>query len=127
MPDRPSNTPVAFVYVTDRERALAFYRDVLGCTPLSADNYGDTLDLGGGRLRTVVMPDHKPSEHPVLGWAVDDVDATVDALAARGVTFQVYEGMGQDARGVWTSPDGATKLAFFNDPDGNALSLSQGD
>ena len=71
------------------------------------------------------MPDHKPSPHPVLGWNVDDMNAAATSLRARGVGFTVYEGMGQDDLGIWTSPDGATKIAWFADPDGNVLSLSQ--
>lgn len=71
------------------------------------------------------MPDHRPSAHPVLGWQVPDIEAAVEALAARGVDMNVYEGMGQDDLGIWTSPDGKAKVAFFNDPDGNGLSLTQ--
>jgi hypothetical protein len=61
----------------------------------------------------------------VLGWNVDDIEAAVDALAGRGISFAIYEGMGQDARGIWSAPDGRTKVAFFADPDGNGLSLAQ--
>ncbi len=71
------------------------------------------------------VPDHTPSPHPVLGWEVPDIEATVRALTGKGVSFNIYDGMGQDALGIWTSPDGTSKVAFFNDPDGNALSLKQ--
>jgi catechol 2,3-dioxygenase-like lactoylglutathione lyase family enzyme len=120
-------TPVAFLYVTDRDRALRFYQETLGLAlePGGSDEYGDYVDLGGARLRMTVMPDHKPSPHPVLGWKVDDIGAVADELNARGVAFTVYEGMGQDARGIWTSPDGGTNLAFFPDPDGNMLTVTQ--
>jgi len=121
-----TGTPVAFLYVGERERALAFYRDTLGLALRSADDFGDFIDLGGGLLRMTVMPDHKPHPHPVLGWNVDDIGAAVAALRERGVAFAIYEGMGQDSDGIWTSPDGATKVAFFADPDGNVLTLSQG-
>ena len=63
--------------------------------------------------------------YPVLGWEVADMEAAVAGLIANGVKMNVYEGLGQDARGIWTSPDGACKVAFFNDPDGNGLSLTQ--
>ncbi len=72
------------------------------------------------------MPDCTPSAHPVLGWQVADIAAAAEALAAKGVAFTIYPGMGQDALGIWTSPDGAAKVAFFPDPDGNVLSLTQG-
>ena len=56
---------------------------------------------------------------------VDDIAATIDALTAKGVTFAVYEGFGQDAQGVWTDPGSGTKIAWFHDPEGNNLSLTQ--
>ncbi len=76
-------------------------------------------------LRVTEVPGHLASAHPVLGWQVPDIAATVRALAAKGVAMTIYEGMGQDALGIWTSPDGAAKVAFFADPDGNGLSLTQ--
>jgi catechol 2,3-dioxygenase-like lactoylglutathione lyase family enzyme len=120
-----SATPVAFLYVSDRERALGFYRETLGLALRGSDDFGDFIDLGGALLRMTVMPDHKAHPHPVLGWNVDDIGAAAEALRDRGVAFTIHEGMGQDALGIWTSPDGKTKVAFFTDPDGNVLTLSQ--
>ena len=60
----------------------------------------------------------------MLAWNVDDIDAVVDGLVARGVGFARYDGLDQDERGVWTAPDGA-RIAWFLDPDGNNLSLVQ--
>lgn len=119
-------TPVAFVMVSDRERALAFYRDLLGLTLKSSDGFGDFLGMGGGLLRMTAGPNHQASPHPVLGWHVEDIAASAADLKGKGVEFLIYEGFGQDALGVWTSPDGASKVAFFADPDGNVLTLSQG-
>jgi predicted enzyme related to lactoylglutathione lyase len=62
--------------------------------------------------------------YTVLGWTVADIEAAVDELAGRGVTFNRYDGMGQDDRGIWTAPGGA-RIAWFKDPDGNTLSVSQ--
>ena len=120
-----SATPVAFLYVSDRERALGFYRDTLGLQLHSSDDFGDFIDLGGALVRMTVMPDHQAHPHPVLGWNVGDIVSAVEALRGRGVAFTIYEGMGQDDLGIWTAPDGVTKVAFFADPDGNALSLAQ--
>jgi catechol 2,3-dioxygenase-like lactoylglutathione lyase family enzyme len=120
-----SGTPVVFVSVTDRERGLAFYRDVLGCELRGSDAFGDFLQFGAALLRMTAMPDWKAQPHPVLGWNVADIGATVAALRERGVRFTIYEGFGQDELGIWTSPDGGAKVAWFNDPDGNVLSLSQ--
>jgi catechol 2,3-dioxygenase-like lactoylglutathione lyase family enzyme len=122
---RQSGTPVAFLYVSDRERALGFYRDTLGLALCGSDGFGDFIDLGGALLRMTVAPDHQAHPDPVLGWNVDDIGAAAQALRDRGILFTIHEGMGQDALGIWTSPDGATKVAFFADPDGNVLTLSQ--
>lgn len=121
-----ASTPVAFIYVTERERALAFYRDALGLELSQTDGYGDFLTTPGALVRMTVMADHKPSPHPVLGWRVDDAVAAVRELAARGIAMARFSGMEQDDLGIWTSPDGKSKLAFFNDPDGNSLMISEG-
>lgn len=121
-----SETPVAFLYVADRARALAFYEGVLGLTLRSADAFGDYIQMNGALLRMTVMPDHVARPHPVLAWNVADIRASVEALREAGVHCSKFPGMEQDDLGVWTSPDGASKVAFFNDPDGNVLSISQG-
>ena len=118
-------TPVVFVNVAERERALGFYRDVLGLELRSSDEHRDFFNVGPALMRLTAIPGHVAGPHPVLGWNVADADAAVDELARRGVVFAIYEGMGQDARGVWTSPDGTAKVAWFTDPDGNVLSISQ--
>ena len=122
---KQSGTPVAFLYVTDRGRALAFYQEKLGLDLRSSDEQGDFIDLGGALLRMTAMPDHQASPHPVLGWNVGDIEGAVVALRDKGVEFAIYEGFGQDELGIWTSPDGEQKVAFFADPDGNVLTLSE--
>jgi catechol 2,3-dioxygenase-like lactoylglutathione lyase family enzyme len=123
--DRISGTAVTFVNVTDRDRALAFYTSTLGLKLRSSDPHGDFIALDNALLRITAMADHKAGPHPVLGWNVADISAAAAALRDRGVSFTIYEGMGQDALGIWSSPDGKTKVAWFNDPDGNVLCLSQ--
>ena len=117
--------PVAFLYVGDRARALAFYCDTLGLALRSSDPFGDFLDAGQALVRMTVMPDYRASAHPVLGWDVADISAAARALRSKGVDLTIYESMGQDPDGVWTAPDGRTRVAWFADPDGNVLSLSQ--
>jgi hypothetical protein len=63
-------------------------------------------------------------EHTVLGWHVADIDEAVKGLVARGVIFEIFVGMPQDELGIWASPSGE-KVAWFKDPDGNNLSLTQ--
>lgn len=125
MTDLANATPVAFVMVADRDRAVAWYRDVLGLTHKSADPFGDFFELSGGLLRMTRLPDFKPSAHSVFGWNVDDIGAAVAALKARGIALNIYDGMGQDANGIWTDAANGAKVAWFNDCEGNNLSLSQ--
>lgn len=117
--------PITFVITRDRALAEPFYGETLGLRRLPGDDFAAVFDLAGVPLRITEVPDHTPSPHPVLGWEVPDIEAAVDALTAKGVVFAIYEGMGQDARGIWSSPDGAARVAFFSDPDGNGLSLTQ--
>jgi catechol 2,3-dioxygenase-like lactoylglutathione lyase family enzyme len=118
--------PVAFIVTADRQRAEAFYGGTLGLVRKPDEPFAAVFDLAGTELRVTQVGDHAPSAHPVLGWDVPDIEATVTALAERGVACTVYEGVGQDERGIWTSPDGSSKVAFFPDPDGNMLAISQG-
>ncbi len=118
-------SPVTFLFTRDREKAKAFYRDVLGLTFVSSDEFAECFDLNGTPLRIVPIADHVPSPHTVLGWSVPDIEATAVAMQAKGVKFEIYEGFGQDENGVWTAPDGHAKIAWFLDPEGNNLSVSQ--
>jgi catechol 2,3-dioxygenase-like lactoylglutathione lyase family enzyme len=118
-------TPITFIHARDRTVSVAFYRDVLGLPVTKDDGFATVLDLAGVALRITEIKDHVPNPHTVLGWRVQDVAATLAALKAAGVTFLIYPGFGQDNDGVWTSPDGAAKVAWFNDPDGNNLSITQ--
>lgn len=120
----PSTRGVAYVYVSDLARALGFYRDTLGLPVVDTDDYGANLELPGALLRLTVIPDLKPHEHPVLGFDVTDIGATATAMIGAGIKFDIYEGWGQDAQGILAMPDGG-RMAFFKDPDGNALMLTQ--
>lgn len=118
---------VAFVATTDPDRARAFYRDVLGLRLTAEDGFALMFDAHGTMLRVVKVRQFAPQPFTVLGWHVDDdIAAAAAALASAGVTFERFPGMEQDALGVWTSP-GGSKVAWFRDPDGNTLSLSQGE
>ena len=117
--------PVTFILTNDRPAAEAFYSNVLGLHPPHDDGFAAVYALAGATLRITHVPDFKAGAHPVLGWMVDDIEATVNALVAAGAGMTIYPGMGQDDRGIWTSPDGSARVAFFPDPDGNVLSLTQ--
>jgi catechol 2,3-dioxygenase-like lactoylglutathione lyase family enzyme len=117
--------PVCFVLTADLPKARAFYTDTLGLTEMGEDPFAVSYDLAGTTLRLTVIANHQPSPHTVLGWQVDDIEAAIDALTAKGLNFAIYEGHGQDGRGVWTHPETGTKVAWFHDPEGNNLSLTQ--
>ncbi len=120
-----SAAPVTFILSADPEKLRPFYTDTLGLNETGQNAYAISYDLGGIAMRLTHVPGYVPHAHTVLGWAVADIDAAVDALAARGVEFAIYDGFGQDARGIWTDSDSGTRLAWFNDPEGNNLSIAQ--
>jgi hypothetical protein len=82
------------------------------------------IDTNGTMLRITAVPEVCRAGYAVLGWRVTDIVAAVRGLAVRGVVFLRYDGINQDDDGVWTTP-GADKVAWFADPDGNILSLTQ--
>lgn len=117
---------IGFVLSRDVAQLKSFYSAVLGLPLLGEDPFAATFDLGGGAtLRLTAVQDHEPGPHVALGWAVNDLDAALDALAAAGTSCEIYEGFGQDARGIWTNPDGGARIVWFKDPEGNVLSLTQ--
>lgn len=117
--------PMGFLFVTDMARACDFYRRLLGAEG-SPDPFGATLTSPAGLMRLTPAPEGwSAGPHPVHGWHVGNIGAAVDALVEAGVTPLIYEGFGQDDRGVWTSPDGAARVLWFHDSEGNLLSLTQ--
>jgi len=116
--------PVTFIATAKPDEAVAFYRDVLGLAFVADTPFAKVFEADGVMLRVTPVPEHKPQPFTVLGWKVADIAATVTALAKKGITFARFPGVDQDAAGIWTSPDGG-KVAWFKDPDGNLLSLTQ--
>ena len=115
---------VAFVPTTDPDRALGFYRDVLGLNLIEDQRpFALEFDARGTMLRVTIVREWKPAEFTVLGWEVDDIRTDLASLTARGVRFERYPFV-EDEAGVWTAP-GGTMVAWFKDPDGNTLSLQQ--
>ena len=120
-----SSSLVAFVGVCDPDRAKRFYRDTLGLRLVSEElPFALVFDVQGTMLRVTVVPEVKPAKFTVLGWKVPDIQAAVSSLDKQGVEFQGYAGLQQDGLGIWTSPKGA-RVAWFHDPDGNILSVTQ--
>src|SRR5689334_10850606 len=119
-----SNPIIAFVATTDPPRAKKFYAKTLGLRLESEDAFALVFDAGGTMLRVATVAKRQPAEYTVLGWIVPHIRMMVSKLKRRGVSFQRYPGMGQDELGIWTSPSGA-QIAWFEDSDGNTLSLTQ--
>jgi catechol 2,3-dioxygenase-like lactoylglutathione lyase family enzyme len=115
---------VAFVATVDPPRAKAFYADTLGLRLVSEDAFALAFEAGGTLLRVATVQALQPAGYTVLGWIVPDIQQAVRDLSDRHVRFQRYDGMGQDEHGVWKAPGGA-KVAWFRDPDGNTLSLTE--
>jgi catechol 2,3-dioxygenase-like lactoylglutathione lyase family enzyme len=119
-----SSKVVAFVATAAPARARVFYANTLGLSLVSEDSFALVFDAGGTMLRVSIVQEVRPAGYTVLGWTVPDISAAVRDLAQRGVRFQRYDGLEQDAQGIWTAPGGA-RVAWFHDPDGNTLSLTQ--
>lgn len=115
---------VAFAATTDRERAKDFYGGKLGLTMVSDDQFAIVYDANGTMLRVQMVREVLGGQYTMLGWDVKDIQATARKLEAKGVPLMRINGLPQDELGIWNSPAGA-KVAWFKDPDGNILSLTQ--
>ena len=115
---------VTFVATKNPQQAKQFYGEKLGLRFLTDDSFALVFDIGGTMLRIAKVKDFEPEPFTVLGWEVTAIDEIVSQLSAKGVVFERFSGMPQDKLGIWSAPGGA-KVAWFKDPDGNILSLSQ--
>jgi len=118
-------TPIiAFIPTHDAARARTFYEGLLGLRFISDDRFALVMDGNGIMIRIVRVGDFTPAPFTILGWEVKDIHQSVADLTAKGIKFTRYPQFEQSADNVWTAPGGA-KVAWFLDPDGNNLSLSQ--
>jgi len=114
---------MSFIPVRDLTVARAFYATTLGMPVMEENSFVVVVSANGTMLRLTLVLDFQPQPFSVVGWDVKDIEAVIDALVARDVTFMRYDGMRQDARGIWKTP-GGDLVAWFTDPDGNTLSLT---
>jgi catechol 2,3-dioxygenase-like lactoylglutathione lyase family enzyme len=116
---------VGFVSIVDVARAKEFYGGTLGLTLLSEEPpFALVFDAHGIMLRLGMAKEILPAHGTVLGWNVPDIAAAVEELTEAGVHFERYPPMKQDELGIWSAPGGA-RVAWFKDPDGNILSVSE--
>ncbi|MBL7501910.1 VOC family protein [Frankia sp. CNm7] len=115
---------IAFVPTVDLDRALSFYQGVLGLQLLEETPAAAVFQVDGTMLRISAVPEIIPQPFTTLGWRVDDITVAVRWLTDRGVRVNHYDGLDQDDLGIWTTP-GRDRIAWFTDPDGNTLSVTE--
>jgi len=116
--------PIAFIATANSARSRYFYETVLSLQCLSDEPFALVFDLGGTTLRIQKVESMPEVNYTVLGWEVVNIRNSVAALSRKGVRFEEYTLLPQDELGVWSSPGGA-QVAWFKDPDGNTLSLTE--
>ena len=115
---------VGFAITTQPEKAKAFYTGLLGFRFVKDDGFALVFDAHGTMLRISKLKQFSPAQFTVLGWQVEDIEAAVAELVRRGAVFERYPGMPQDKNAICTFP-GEARVAWFKDPDGNVLSISE--
>jgi catechol 2,3-dioxygenase-like lactoylglutathione lyase family enzyme len=115
---------VAFVPITDGDRARAFYEGALGLRFVKDDGFALVFEANGIMVRAAKMKEVTPAQFTILGWQVSGIEKLAAGLQGKGVQFERYGFLKQDELGIWTAPTG-DKVAWFKDPDGNVLSLSE--
>jgi catechol 2,3-dioxygenase-like lactoylglutathione lyase family enzyme len=113
-----------FVPTKDYDHARAFYEGKLGFEFVSLDQYALVMRVGGHRIRISKIPNFTPLQGTILGWEIQDIEAVATWLRDRGVVTEKYPFVQDKELGIWTTPNG-DKVAWFKDPDGNLLSISQ--
>ncbi|HEY1657325.1 MAG TPA: VOC family protein [Candidatus Sulfotelmatobacter sp.] len=119
-----SHNIAAFIQITSVEKARDFYEGVLGLRFVKDDGFAAVFDANGIMVRAAKMKEFTPLQSTVLGWQVENIEEMVRALQKKGVHFEIFGFFKQDELGIWTAPTG-DKVAWFKDPDGNVLSVSQ--
>ena len=119
-----SSKLIGFVQTTDYEKARAFYEGKLGFEFVSLDQFALVMRAGAHMIRIVRMAKFTPAQGTILGWEVGDVPSMAAWLRDKGVAFEKYPFVEDKEHGIWTTPNG-DKVAWFKDPDGNILSISQ--
>ncbi|MBV8550902.1 MAG: VOC family protein [Acidobacteriaceae bacterium] len=115
---------MAFVATTDAAKAKSFYGGKLGLELVSEDGFAVVFNAHGTTLRVAIAKEITPARYTVLGWEVTDIEAAARDLQAAGIPLERYPFIQQDELAIWHAPGGA-RVAWFKDPEGNILSISQ--
>lgn len=120
-----SAKPIMIICTQDEARAAAFYRETLGLSQTGEDRFAAIFEVDGVPLRVSFVADFTPHTHTVLDFNVRNLPSVVRALRDKGVTFNIYPGFAQDELGILAVPGTSMRVAWFNDPDGNVLSVME--
>jgi len=115
---------IGFVPTRDSKRSREFYEGKLGFQFVSDDQFALVMQAGDSMIRIAKADNFTPAQYTVMGWEVTEIEVMVKWLNGRGVVFEKYPFVQDQELGIWTTPNG-DKVAWFKDPDGNVLSLSQ--
>ena len=118
------NKPVLFLATANSKKSRDFYEGLLGLTFVADEPPALVFQVGDSMLRIQKVERVVAAPYTALGWSVSDIRETVQSLRTAGVVFERFEGMNQDADNIWQAPSGAF-VAWFKDPDGHTLSLTQ--
>lgn len=116
--------PVSFIATDHPDSARTFYVNVLGLTLREASPFALVFADGDHELRVQIVAEFEPAPYTAYGWFVADISKEMRDLSSKGVEFQRFAPLTQDELGVWTAP-GGHKIAWFKDPAGNILSLTE--
>lgn len=113
-----------FLATSQPEVSRLFYKEILGLEFVSEDDFAIVFNMNDTELRISKVPSFTPQPFTVLDWHVPDISKAVTALLNHDINFELFEGLNFSDDFVWTAPDGV-QVAWFKDPDGNMLSVSQ--
>jgi catechol 2,3-dioxygenase-like lactoylglutathione lyase family enzyme len=119
-----SSKIIGFVPTKDSVKARGFYEGILQFEFVSDDMFALVMKAGETMLRIGKVQDFTPAPYTVLGWEVSNIEEVAKWLQKRGVTLEKFPFVQDKELGIWTTPNG-DKVAWFRDPDGNVLSVSQ--
>ena len=114
----------AFIPTVNPQEDILFYRDLLGFELMSEDDYAMEFNANGTLLRVTIVNEFVPQPFTILGWNIENLVFTVRQFNEKNIYFEIFDFLEQDDLGIWNSPGGA-KVAWFKDPDGNILSLTE--
>lgn len=114
---------ISFLATSNVKESRSFFEKI-GLELVEETEFAVVYAGANGQLRIQKVEEFTPHPYTVLGWKVDAIETAVGELMKKGVIFEKYDRLSQDFNAIWTSPSGA-KIAWFKDPDGNLISLTQ--